>query len=103
MIFQPATGYGNSRSPVSASSTKIALTGQFSAASRISASVFAIGSTASDWRSSLSRNVFAAIDSHMALPTQAWGSTQTFNLRAIAILLVPRHGKRLQRTEGDAG
>src|SRR3954452_14113010 len=95
--------YGNSRSPVSASSTKIALTGQFSAASRTSASEFPIGSTTSDWRSSFNRNVFPANDSHMALPTQAWWSTQTFSLRATAILLMQRDRKRLQRPELDAG
>src|SRR5437762_7983084 len=42
--------YGNNCSPVSASSTKIALTGQFSAASRIFSTVSPAGSTASDWR-----------------------------------------------------
>lgn len=40
--------YGNNCSPVSASSTKIALTGQFSAASRIFSTVSPAGSTASD-------------------------------------------------------
>src|SRR6516162_10097702 len=74
--------YGNNCSPVSASSTKIALTGQFSAASSIFSTVSASGSTASDWRFSFSRNTFGAMVSHMALPTQTSWSTQTRSLRA---------------------
>src|SRR5204863_8631963 len=38
---------------------------QLSAASRIFSTVSAAGSTASDWRLSLSRNTFGAIVSHM--------------------------------------
>src|SRR5262245_7684058 len=61
--------YGNNRSPVSASSTMMALTGQFSAASKIFSTVSPSGSTASDCRCSLSTKTFGAIVSHMALPT----------------------------------
>src|SRR5438045_4990043 len=76
--------YGNNCSPVSASSTKIALTGQFSAASRIFSTVSAAGSTASDWRLSLRRNTFGAIVSHMAFATQTSWSTRTRTLGATA-------------------
>src|SRR6267154_5127756 len=94
--------YGNNCSPVSASSTKIALTGQFSAASRIFSTVSAAGSTASDWRLSLRRNTFGAIVSHMAFPTHTSWSTRTRNLRATGSLLLPGDRQRFQRPEGDA-
>src|SRR5204863_4414165 len=89
--------YGNSCSPVSASSTKIALTGQFSAASRIFSTVSPAGSTASDWRLSLRRNTFGAIVSHMAFPTQTSWSTRTRSVRATDRLLLPGDRQRLQR------
>src|SRR3984893_11662972 len=95
--------YGNNCSPVSASSTKIALTGQFSAASRIFSTVSPAGSTASDWRFSLRRNTFGAIVSHMAFPTQTSWSTRTRNLRAKGFLLLPGHRQRFQRPERDTG
>ena len=76
------SGYGNNCSPVSASSTKIALTGQFSAASRIFSTVTPAGSTASDCRFSLRRNTLGAIVSHIALPTQTSWSTRMRSLRA---------------------
>src|SRR5260370_3550967 len=98
----PPIGYGNNCSPVSASSTKIALTGQFSAASRIFSTVSPVGSTASDWRFSLRRNTFGAIVSHMALPTQTSWSTRTRNLRATDWPLLPGDRQRFQRAEGDA-
>jgi hypothetical protein len=66
------SSYGNNRSPVSASSTKIALTGQFSAASKIFSILSPSGLTTADWRFSFSRNVFVAIVSHIAFPTQIW-------------------------------
>src|SRR6516225_8522525 len=75
---------GKSCSPVSASSTVIALTGQFSAASRLFSSLSPEGSTASDCRSSLSRKTFGANVSHIALPTQVLWSTRMRRLRAIA-------------------
>src|SRR5580704_15761083 len=95
--------YGNNCSPVSASSTKIALTGQFSAASRIFSTVSPAGSTASDWRLSLSRNTFGAIVSHMAFPTHTSWSTRTRSLRATDSPLLPSDRQRLQRPERDAG
>src|SRR5438132_4526996 len=95
--------YGNSCSPVSASSRKIPLTGQFSAASRIFSTVSPAGSTASDWRLSLRRNTLGAIVSHMAFPTQTSWSTQTRSLRAIDGPLLPGNRQRFQRPEGDAG
>src|SRR5260370_23620247 len=95
-------GYGNNCSPVSASSTKIALTGQFSAASRIFSTVSPVGSTASDWRLSLRRNTFGAIVTHMALPTQTSWSTRTRSLRATGRPLLPGDRQRFQRAEGDA-
>src|SRR5919204_573571 len=64
----PGHDQGNRRSPVSASSTKIALTGQFSAASRIFSSVSPSGLTASDWRFSLSAKTFGAMLMHIAFP-----------------------------------
>src|SRR6266704_2679315 len=94
--------YGNNCSPVSASSTKIALTGQFSAASRIFSTVSPSGSTASDWRLSLRRNTLGAIVSHIAFPTQTSWSTQTRSLRAKGFLLLPGNRQRFQRPEGDA-
>src|SRR5439155_7140256 len=96
------SAYGNNCSPVSASSTKIALTGQFSAASRIFSTVSAAGSTASDWRLSLRRNTFGAIVSHMAFPTQTSWSTRTRSVRATDRLLLPGDRQRLQRAERDA-
>src|SRR5260370_1671462 len=70
-------GYGNNCSPVSASSTKIALTGQFSAASRIFSTVSPVGSTASDWRFSLGRKTFGGGRSPLAVPQHtAWASRE---------------------------
>src|SRR5215469_6687115 len=80
----------------------IALIGQFSAASRIFSSLSPAGSTASDWRSSLSRNTLGAYVSHIALPTQRRWSTRTRSLRAIAASLLPMDRQRLERPEGDA-
>jgi hypothetical protein len=67
----------------------MALTGQFSAASKIFASLSPAGSTASDWRFSFNRNTLGAIDSHIAFPTHVCGSTQTFSFRATTVLLMP--------------
>src|ERR1700756_519867 len=99
----PSIGYGKSCSPVSASSTKIALTGQLSAASRIFSTVSPEGSTASDCRFSLRRNTFGAIASHIALPTQVAWSTRTRRLRATAAPLLPGDRQGFQRAERDAG
>src|ERR1700687_3781865 len=95
-------GYGNNCSPVSASSTRIALIGQLSAASRICSTGSPSGSTASDWRLSLSRKTCGANVSHMALPTQRRWSTRTRTFLAINRPLLPVDRKRLQRPEGDA-
>ena len=64
--------------------TKIALIGQFSAASRIFSTVLPAASTASDWRFSLRQNTLGAIVSHIALPTQTSWSTRTRSFRAMA-------------------
>src|SRR2546430_7415192 len=81
----------------------MALTGQFSAASRIFSTVSPAGSTASDCRLSLRRNTLGAIVSHMAFPTQTSWSTQTRSLRANGFLLLPGDRQGFQRPERDTG
>src|ERR1700730_17451603 len=81
----------------------MALTGQFSAASRIFSTVSAAGSTASDWRLSFRRNTFGAMVSHMAFPTHTSWSTRTRSLRAKGFLLLPSDRQRFQRPERDTG
>jgi hypothetical protein len=90
---QEVISYGNNRSPVSASSTMMALTGQFSAASRIFSTVSPSGLTASDCRFAFSTNTFGAMVSHMALPTQTLWSTHTRTFLAMIAPLIPDHGR----------
>ena len=92
--------YGNRVSPVSSSTTVMALTVQFSPASRIFAAVSASGSATSDYRCSLRTNTLGAKVSHIAFPTQTSWSTDMRSLGAMSTSVISDKGKILNATIG---
>src|SRR5256885_17051794 len=81
----------------------IALIGQFSAASTIFSSLSPAGLTASDWRSSLSRNTLGAKVSHIAFPTHSRWSTRTRSWRGIAASYFQLIGSDFSDRKGKLG
>ena len=92
--------YGNRVSPVSSSTTVMALTVQFSAASRIFAAVSASGSATSDCRFSLRTNTLGAKVSHIAFPTHTSWSTDMRSLGAMSTSVISDKGRILNATIG---